>query len=138
MKSRDSLIRLKRFQVDEKRRQVAQIEMMIAEFERLAAELDQQILAEQQRSGIHDVTHFAYPTFARAAMQRRDNLRTSAEELKGQLQDARDALAEAYEDLKKFEILDERDGERERVTQAAREQAALDEAAQRMRGRALS
>ena len=138
MKSRDSLIRLKRFQVDEKRRQVAQIETMIAEFERLAADLDQQILAEQQRSGIHDVTHFAYPTFARAAMQRRDNLRTSADELKEQLQDARDALAEAYEDLKKFELLDERDGERERVTQAAREQAALDEAAQRMRGRALS
>ena len=138
MKSRDSLIRLKRFQVDEKRRQVAQIEMMIAEFERLAAELDQQILAEQQRSGIHDVTHFAYPTFARAAMQRRDNLRTSADELKEQLQDARDGLAEAYEDLKRFELLDERDGERERVAQAAREQAALDEAASRMRSRAAS
>jgi flagellar export protein FliJ len=138
MKSRDSLIRLKRFQVDEKRRQVAQIETMIAEFERLAADLDQQILAEQQRSGIHDVTHFAYPTFARAAMQRRDNLRTSADELKGQLQDARDDLAEAYEDLKRFELLDERDGERERVAQAAREQAALDEAASRMRSRAAS
>ena len=138
MKSRDSLIRLKRFQVDEKRRQVAQIEMMIAEFERLAGDLDQQILAEQQRSGIHDVTHFAYPTFARAAMQRRDNLRTSADELKGQLQDARDDLAEAYEDLKRFELLDERDGERERVAQAAREQAALDEAASRMRSRAAS
>ena len=138
MKSRDSLIRLKRFQVDEKRRQVAQIEMMIAEFERLAADLDQQILAEQQRSGIHDVTHFAYPTFARAAMQRRDNLRTSADELKEQLQDARDGLAEAYEDLKRFELLDERDGERERVAQAAREQAALDEAASRMRSRAAS
>src|ERR671927_577431 len=138
MKSRDSLIRLKRFQVDEKRRQVAQIEMMIAEFERLAADLDQQILAEQQRSGIHDVTHFAYPIFARAAMQRRDNLRTSADELKGQLQDARDDLAEAYEDLKRFELLDERDGERERVAQAAREQAALDEAASRMHSRAAS
>src|SRR5919206_560505 len=136
MKSRDSLIRLKRFQVDEKRRQVAQIEMMIAEFERLAADLDQQILAEQQRSGIHDVTHFAYPTFARAAMQRRDNLRTSADELKEQLQDARDGLAEAYEDLKKFELLDERDSER--VTQAAREHAALDEAASRMHSGAAS
>ncbi len=133
MKSRDSLIRLKRFQVDEKRRQVAQIETMIAEFERLAADLDQQILAEQQRSGIHDVTHFAYPTFARAAMQRRDNLRTSADELKEQLQDARDGLAEAYEDLKKFELLDERDSERERVVQAAREQATLDETAQQIR-----
>jgi flagellar export protein FliJ len=137
MKSRDSLIRLKRFHVDEKRRQVAQIETMIAEFERLAADLEHQILAEQQRTGIHDVTHFAYPTFARAAMQRRDNLRTSIEELSGQLQEARDALAEAFEDLKKFELLEERDGERERVAQSAREQAALDEAAQQIRNRAI-
>ena len=37
MKSRETLIRLKRFQVDERRRRVAQIEMMIAEFERIAA-----------------------------------------------------------------------------------------------------
>ncbi len=133
MKSRDSLIRLKRFHVDEKRRQVAQIETMIAEFERLAADLDQQILAEQERTGIHDVTHFAYPTFARAAMQRRDNLRTSTEELRAQLLDARDQLAEAFEDLKKFELLDERDSERERVVQAAREQAMLDETAPQMR-----
>ena len=133
MKSRDSLIRLKRFQVDEKRRQVAQIEMMIAEFERLAADLDQQIRAEQERTGIHDVTHYAYPTFARAAMQRRDNLRTSTEELRTQLLDARDQLADAFEDLKKFELLDERDSERERVVQAAREQATLDETAQQIR-----
>jgi hypothetical protein len=55
MKSRNSLIRLKRFQVDEKRRQVMQIEMMIAEFERMASELDEQILTEQKRSGITDV-----------------------------------------------------------------------------------
>ena len=33
MKSRDSLMRLKKFQVDEKRRKVSQIEAMIAEFE---------------------------------------------------------------------------------------------------------
>ena len=50
MKSRDSLIRLKRFHADEKRRQVAQMEAMIAEFERMAKELDDQIQAEQDRS----------------------------------------------------------------------------------------
>ena len=36
MKSRETLIRLKKFQVDEKRRKVAQIETMIAEFDRMA------------------------------------------------------------------------------------------------------
>lgn len=52
MKSRESLIRLKQFQVDERRRQLAQIESMVDEFKRMARELDDQILAEQERVGI--------------------------------------------------------------------------------------
>lgn len=126
MKSRETLIRLKRFQVDEKRRQVTQLESMILEFERMAGELDNQIQAEQNRAGIHDVTHFAYPTFAKAAIARRDNLRASANDLKAQLTDARAALAEAFDDMKKVELLDERDRETERSAQAAREQAEYD------------
>ena len=43
MKSRETLIRLKKFQVDEKRRKVAQIEAMIAEFDRIAGELEREI-----------------------------------------------------------------------------------------------
>jgi flagellar export protein FliJ len=127
MKSRETLIRLKRFQVDEKRRQVAQIEAMMAEFERMAADLDREILAEQERAGISDVAQYAYPTYARAAMQRRDNLKRSADELQGQLAEAQAELGEAFEELKKVELLDERDGARERAANEAREQAALDE-----------
>lgn len=126
MKSRETLIRLKRFQVEEKRRQVAQLEGMIAEFERMATELDNQIQSEQNRAGIHDITHFAYPTFAKAARSRRDNLTASANELKAQLADAREALAEAFEDLKKVEILEERDREAERAVAASRDQAEMD------------
>src|SRR5246127_790348 len=109
MKSRDTLIRLKKFQVDEKRRKVMQIEGMIAEFDRMAADLDREIKAEQERAGIHDPGHFAYPTYAKAAMQRRENLQRSADDLKVQLQAATDALAEAFEAMKKVELLDERD-----------------------------
>ena len=109
MKSRDSLIRLKQFHADEKQRQVAQMETMIAEFERMARELDDQILAEQERSGIHDAGHFAYPTFAKAAMQRRDNLKTSADDLKEQLAAAQAERDEAVAELQKAEALAERD-----------------------------
>lgn len=133
MKSRESLIRLKKFQVDDKRRQVTQIESMIAEFERMAGELDDQILAEQRRVGIADVTHFAYPTFAKAAAQRRDNLLNSANELKEQLDRARDELSEAVEELKKFELMEERDQLRERAELEAADQDALDEIAGRNR-----
>jgi flagellar export protein FliJ len=109
MKSRDGLVRLKRFQVDEKRRQVAQIEAMIAEFERMAKELNDQILAEQERSGIHDASHFAYPTFAKAATQRRDNLAASGVALKDRLAAARADFDEAAAELEKVEAIAERD-----------------------------
>jgi flagellar export protein FliJ len=125
MKSRETLIRLKRFQVDEKRRKVTQIESMIAEFERIAADLDREIKAEQDRSGIQDPAHFAYPTYAKAAMQRRENLKRSVADLKLQLDDAKAALGEAFEEMKKVELLDERDQMRERAEEEAREQAGL-------------
>ena len=127
MKSRDTLIRLKRFQVDEKRRRVAQIETMIAEFDRMAADLDREIAVEEQKAGISDPGHFAYPTYARAAAQRRDNLRQSAENLHTQLDDAKAELGEAFEELKKVEILDDRERTAARAQDDAREQAALNE-----------
>ena len=126
MKSRDTLIRLKKFQVDEKRRKVMQIETMIAEFERMASDLEREIKVEQDRAGIHDPAHFAYPTYAKAAMQRRENLKRSADELRVQLNDAQERLAEAFEELKKVELLDERDQMRERAAEAAMEQSELD------------
>ena len=98
MKSRsESLIRLKKFQVDEKRRQVAQIEMMVRDFERMAGELDQQIEIEQTKTGISDVAHFAYSTFAKAALTRRDNLLNSANDMKGKLEAAEQLKVEQAE-----------------------------------------
>ena len=126
MKSRETLIRLKKFQVDEKRRKVAQIEGMIAEFERMGGDLDREIRSEQERAGIHDPAHFAYPTYAKAAMTRRENLKRSADELRIQLEDAKGAQGEAFDELKKVELLDERDQMREREEAEAREQAELD------------
>jgi flagellar FliJ protein len=126
MKSRDTLIRLKRFQVDEKRRQVTQIETMIAEFERMANDLDREIKVEEQRAGITDTSHFAYPTYAKAAMARRDNLRGSATDLKDKLDAAREALAEAFEELKKVETLEDRERATERAVEGQRDQAEMD------------
>jgi flagellar export protein FliJ len=125
MKSHETVIRLKRFQVDEKRQQASDIEAMIADFDRMAADLDQQIEAEQKRTGISDTKHFAYSTFAKAAMQRRDNLRASVDELNAKLEAARDALEEAFEDLKKVELMEEREMERGHELAAARGQVAL-------------
>ena len=119
MKSRETLVRLKKFQVDEKRRKVAQIETMIAEFDRMAGELEREIRIEQDRAGIHDPAHFAYPTYAKAAIARRENLKRSVDELRIQLEEAKSALGEASDDLKKVELLDVRDQMRERETEVS-------------------
>lgn len=120
MKSRDTLVRLKRFQAEEKARRVAQIEAMSNEFGRMAGDLDREIAAEEQRSGNTDPSHFAYSTYARAARTRRDNLRNSANELRGQLEEARARHEEALEELKKAESLDGRERGLDRLPELSR------------------
>ncbi|MBX9466175.1 MAG: flagellar export protein FliJ [Aquamicrobium sp.] len=110
MKSRENLVRLKQFQVNEKRKQLLQLDMMIAEFDRMATELDLQIVAEEKKAGITDTSHFAYPTFAKAARQRRDNLKNSQADLQQQREAAEAALNEAEAELSKAEMLESRDG----------------------------
>jgi flagellar protein FliJ len=116
---RDNLVRLARFKVNEKRRQVEQLELMMAEFARMAADLDQQILSEEKRTGITDTAHFAYPTFAKAARARRDNLTNSVKDLRVQLNAARLSQEEAESELanaEKLEMRDEASEERRHAT----------------------
>jgi flagellar export protein FliJ len=120
MKSRENLVRLKQFQVNEKRRQLLQLDMMIAEFDRMATELEIQINAEEKKAGITDQNHFAYPTFAKAARQRRDNLKNSQYDLAQQRNAAEAILAEAEAELSKAEMLESRDSKSRDNDQAHR------------------
>jgi hypothetical protein len=99
MKARESALRLKRFEADEKARKVADLEHMIREFEGMAGDLDRQIKAEEDRTGIRDAAHFAYSTFAKSASQRRDNLRASADGLKAKLEVAQRDRDDALEQV---------------------------------------
>jgi flagellar protein FliJ len=96
---RSPSIRRREFQADDRRRRVAVMERLIADFDCIAADLDAEILIEQQRTKIYDPAHFAYPTYAKAAILRRDNLKRSADELRAQLSKAKEALLEVGEAL---------------------------------------
>ncbi len=109
MRSRDTLIRLQQFKVEEKRRDVADIEVMIADFLKKEGELLQQIELEEERAGVSDPSHFNYPTTAKAIRDRRENLLRSVDELKNQLGDAASALSEQQSELRKLELLIEKD-----------------------------
>lgn len=85
MKAREQAMRTKRREVDEKCRKVEDLERIIREFDQIAADLERQIQLEEDRTGIRDRGHFSYSTFAKAAALRRDNLRTSTNDLREKL-----------------------------------------------------
>jgi flagellar protein FliJ len=122
MRSRDNMLRLHRFKHEERRRQVADIETMIADLLKKQDELEAHIRMEESRNGISDPSHYNYSTVAKASRARRDNLLLSIGELKDQLDAAKSALADEEAELRKIELLAEKEGEA-RVEVAASENA---------------
>lgn len=109
MRSRETLLRLHRFRTEEKRRQVMDIEGMINDFMRKFDDLDAQVKFEESRNGVSDPAHFNYSLAAKAARGRRDNLMRSIGELRDQLADAQTALADEERELRKVELLAEKE-----------------------------
>ena len=94
-RSRGTRLSQAQFQIETAQRQVDQIAGIIAGLESVAKSLDDEIRAEENRTGFRDPAHFAYPTYAKATIARRDNLNRSANVLKDMLVDAKAALAKA-------------------------------------------
>ena len=109
MRSRDSQIKSYRFRRDEKQRQVNDIEAMIADLMRKYDDLDLQVRGEEQRTGVTDPNHFNYSMSAKATRGRRDNLMRSVNELRDQLAVAQNGLNEAASELRKAELLAEKE-----------------------------
>lgn len=93
-------IKNKQFDVHEKNKQVCQINTMIDEFTKIAEELSNQIKNEEEKTGITDVEHFAYPTFAKAARDRRQNIINSINDLKQQKQNVQGDIKNKQQEIK--------------------------------------
>ncbi|WP_175544437.1 flagellar export protein FliJ [Mesorhizobium sp. YR577] len=120
MKSPGNPVRLKQFQVNERRRQLLRLDVMIADFDRMAGELEFQINAEEVKAGITAINHFAYPTFAKAARLRRDNLKNSQSDLFQQRAAAESLLGEAEAELSRAEMLESRDSKNREIGSGSR------------------
>lgn len=109
MRSRDTLLRLHRFRTEDKRRQAADIESMIQDFMRKYDDLDAQVKIEEGRNGVSDPTHFNYSLSAKSARGRRDNLMKSIAGLRDRLAAAQESLAEEQTELRRVELLMEKE-----------------------------
>jgi flagellar protein FliJ len=68
--------------IEETRRKLSRIDWFIQEVSYEVKILDRAIAVEEKKSGITDPNHYAYPSYAKAASLRRDNLLSTIEELK--------------------------------------------------------
>ena len=129
MNRTDTLLRLKRFRVDEMKRRIAAIEAMKADLERKLADLDDNVAREKQRAGDSDIGRLAFPSFLRSIEARRENLRITLKEIEREQAAAQLDLSNAFQDLKSLEVATEQQAKRLAEMQARRAQSRLDEMA---------
>jgi len=129
MKSREALIRLHRFRVDEIRRRLKSLDDMRADLTKKMSDLETMMQEEQRRAAHSDLGRLAYPSFARSVVARRENIQRSVDEVEKQAATVTDELQAAYRELKKYEIAADSEAQRDRVEYARQVQNDLDEIA---------
>ena len=129
MNRTDTLLRLKRFRVDETKRRMAAIDAMRADLEKKLTDLDDNVAREKQRAGDSDIGRLAFPSFLRSIEARRENLRITLKEIEREQAAAQLDLSNAFQDLKSLEVATEQQAKRLAEMQARRAQSRLDEMA---------
>lgn len=104
MSSLDTLIKLHRFHLDEQRRHVAECETLADKLRAELQRLDEEKVEEQQVAGNSHEASFTYSGYARVLIDRRKKLLQSIDETEQQIVSARTALADAFAEVKRYEI----------------------------------
>ena len=107
MKRTNTLIRLRRFRVDELKRRLATLDGMKADAERKLADLEDSVTREKQRAGDSDIGRLAFPSFLKSIESRRENLRGTLKDIERERVQAQDELTTAFQDLKALEFATE-------------------------------
>jgi flagellar export protein FliJ len=129
MNRTDTLLRLKRFRVDEMKRRISTIDAMRANLARQLTNLDEDVAREKQRANDSDIGRMAFPSFLRSVEARRENLRTTLKEIEREYESAQLDLNSAFQDLKALEFATEQQTKRLAEIEARRAQSRLDELA---------
>src|ERR1700761_3188057 len=127
MKRRDSLMRLKRFRVDDLKRRMATLDGMKSDCERKLADLEESIAREKQRANDSDIGRLAFPSFLRSIDVRRENLKATLKEIEREAAQAQAELTAAFQDLKSLELATEQQAKRLAEVESRRSQSRLDE-----------
>ena len=129
MKRTDSLMRLKRFRVDDLKRRMGTLDGMKNDLERKLADLEESVAREKQRANDSDIGRLAFPSFLRSIDSRRENLKATLKEIERERAQCQDELNVAFQDLKSLELAVDQQVKRAAEIEARRSQSRMDEMA---------
>jgi len=129
MKRRDTLLRLKRFKVDDLKRRLGTLDEMKADLEKKLTDLDASVAREKQRASDSEIGRLAFPSFLQSIEVRRKNIKGTMKDLEGERSKQQDELAAAFQDLKTFEVAEEERFRRAAEAESRAGQSRLDEMA---------
>ena len=129
MKRRDTLLRLKRFRVEDLQRRLATVNAMHGDLERKLADLEESVARERQRANDTDIGRLAFPSFVRSIEQRRENIRGSLKDFERERDQCQQELASAEDDLKALELAAEQEARRAAEAEDHRSQVRMNEMA---------
>ena len=126
------LIRLHKFQVDEKRRALGQLLGQVAALEQSVEALEDEIISEQKVAAAQpEEAGFIYGAYAEAALMRREYYTDTIAEVENNIVEAQEDMREEFKELKVLEITQEARDEIEASEEKRQENAFLDEIGQK-------
>ncbi len=129
MSSLKTIIRLHKWQLDEKRRALSELQNLRDRLTDELVRLREMVRHEQETARNDPAVAFGYAAFAKAARERDHRLQESIAQVDRQIATATEEMAEAFQELKRFELAEEERLKREREKIRRKEDAMLDETA---------
>jgi hypothetical protein len=128
MKTIDNLIRLHKWQLDEKRRDLVSLEKLREGMQLDLVKLAADLAREAELSGNGNEAGIAFAGWMATALARREKLNASIAEADQRIAAAQEEVNAAFQELKRYEIVADMRNRRAREALARRQTAAMDEA----------
>ncbi len=121
------LVQIHSWDLEQRRKRLAELEQLAAKTRRQITEIDDQIEEEKQHAALSPDGSQLFASFLSVALTRRKRAESRLASLEGSIERTRSEVEQAFQDLKKFEVADEVQEQRRAEEDQRRQQIALDE-----------
>ena len=128
VKGMATLIRINELTVDERRRELGARLKELDELELATGRLEEEVVDEQRTAAAQpELAGFLYGAYADSVIHRREQFLLAITSKEQEVSVAREALGDAYRELKKYEVFHEKQQRLETEDQARKTQIELDQ-----------